>query len=129
MKNIIIAGGTGFLGKTLEHYFLDKGYSVKILTRQPKRANEIYWNAKDLDNWTKALDNVDVLINLTGKSVDCRYTKANKKLIYDSRIDSTHILGQAINLCEQPPKLWMNASTSTIYEGSFTKENNENHSE
>ncbi|WP_051209981.1 hypothetical protein [Gelidibacter mesophilus] len=66
-----------------------------------------------------------MLINLTGKSVDCRYPETNKKLINDSRIDATHVLGLAINLCEQPPKLWINASTSTIYEGSLDYGNDE----
>ena len=125
MKKIIIAGGTGFLGQVLENHFSEKGYSVKILTRSPKKENDVYWNAKSLDKWTKVLENADVLINLTGKSVDCRYTESNKKLIYDSRIDATHVLGLAINLCENPPKTWLNASTSTIYEDSLTKENDE----
>lgn len=122
MKTIIIAGGTGFLGQVLESFFNGKGYDIKILTRKPTKANHSYWNAKDLGEWTKTLEGADVLINLTGKSVDCRYTETNKKLIYDSRIDSTHALGLAINLCDNPPKVWFNASTSTIYEDSYTKE-------
>lgn len=125
MKTIIIAGGSGFLGQVLEMYFSKKDYQVKILTRNPKGSNDIYWNAKDLGQWTKSLENAAILINLTGKSVDCRYTEANKQLIYDSRIDSTHALGLAINLCENPPKVWFNSSTSTIYKGSLTYENDE----
>lgn len=125
MKTIIIAGGTGFLGKILEVYFTEKSYLVKTLTRNPKRENDVYWNAKDLGQWSDDLENVDVLINLTGKSVDCRYTDANKKFIYDSRIDATHILGLAINLCNKPPKLWMNASTATIYEAALAHDNDE----
>lgn len=125
MKTLIIAGGTGFLGEVFENYFSEKGYSVTILTRNPQKANQVYWNATELGAWTKVLEKADVLINLTGKSVDCRYTEANKKLILDSRIESTHILGLAINLCEEPPKLWMNASTATIYKGSLTKINDE----
>lgn len=125
MKKIIIAGGTGFLGQVLEEHFLEKGCSVTILTRTPKRPNERYWNVKDLGAWTKTLENADVIINLTGKSVDCRYTEKNKKEILDSRIEATHVLGLAINLCDQPPKLWMNASTTTIYEGSYSLENDE----
>ncbi|MGJ8592515.1 MAG: TIGR01777 family oxidoreductase [Aquaticitalea sp.] len=125
MKTIIIAGGSGFLGQVLEIYFLNKGFLVKILTRNPKRDNEIYWDANNLGEWTESLENAEALINLTGKSVDCRYTEANKKLIYDSRIDSTHLLGLAINLCENPPKMWFNSSTATIYEGSTAYENDE----
>jgi uncharacterized protein (TIGR01777 family) len=122
MKTIIIAGGSGFLGKILEAYFSEKDYLVKILTRKPKRENDILWDAKELGAWTKELENTQALINLTGKSVDCRYTKKNKKLIYNSRIDSTHILGLAINLCKNPPKVWMNSSTATIYKHSLDKE-------
>ena len=122
MKTIIIAGGTGFLGQVLENYFHNKRYEVKILTRKPNKKSHIYWNGKELGNWTQVLENAEAVINLTGKSVDCRYTEANKKLIYDSRIDSTNILGLAINLCENPPKYWLNSSTSTIYEDSCNKE-------
>lgn len=122
MKSIIIAGGNGFLGKVLENYFSKKGYNIKILTRNPKAKNHILWDGKGLSKWTKSLENAEAVINLAGKSVDCRYTEANKKLIYDSRIDSTNILGLAINLCENPPKYWLNSSTSTIYEDSYIKE-------
>ncbi len=129
MKTIIIAGGSGFLGKVLEDYFIKKRYSVKILTRKPKKENDIYWNAKDIGKWVGVLENADALINLTGKSVDCRYTEKNKKLIYDSRIDSTHVLGLAINLCENPPKVWINSSTATIYKHSLHKEMTEENGE
>jgi len=122
MKTIIIAGGSGFLGNTLERYFIEKDYTVKILTRNPKRENDILWDAKNLGAWKKSLEGAQALINLTGKSVDCRYTEQNKKLIHDSRIDSTHVLGLAINLCENAPKVWMNSSTATIYKGSYNKE-------
>ena len=122
MKTITIAGGTGFLGKVLETHFYKKGYTIKILTRKPSKDNHVYWNAKDLDNWTNSLEQTDILINLTGKSVDCRYSEANKKLIHDSRIDSTRILGKAVNACNNPPKIWLNMSTSTIYEDSYSKE-------
>ena len=122
MKTILIAGGSGFLGQVLENYFTEKGYIVKILTRNPNKENEIYWNAKELGQWTNALENTEVLINLTGKSVDCRYTEKNKEEIYNSRIDSTNILGLAINLSEIPPKTWINSSTATIYKHSLDKQ-------
>lgn len=125
MKTIIIAGGSGFLGQVLESYFSNRGYQIKILTRHPKKINDIYWNAKDLGPWKETLENADALINLTGKSVDCRYNETNKKLIYDSRIDSTHVLGLAINLCDNPPKVWFNSSTATIYESSLEKQMDE----
>lgn len=129
MKTIIIAGGSGFLGRILENYFTEYDYTVKILTRNPKRDNDILWNAKDLGIWTKALEGTEALINLSGKSVDCRYTERNKRLIHDSRIDSTHVLGLAINLCETPPKIWLNSSTATIYRHSLHKEMGEENGE
>lgn len=112
---IVIAGGTGFLGENLEKYFTEKRNKVYILTRNPKRRNEIYWDAKTLGEWKNIIENTDVLINLTGKSVDCRYNEKNKKEIYSSRIESTKILQEAIEHCINKPKLWMNASSATIY--------------
>ncbi|MCD9616980.1 TIGR01777 family oxidoreductase [Chryseobacterium gleum] len=112
---IIIAGGTGFLGKSLEKYFTEKGDQVYILTRNPKRKNEIYWDAQTIGEWKNSFENADVLINLTGKSVDCRYHEKNKKEIYSSRIDSTRILQKAVDQCSEKPKIWLNASSATIY--------------
>ncbi|MGG1921791.1 TIGR01777 family oxidoreductase [Chryseobacterium sp. NRRL B-14798] len=112
---IIIAGGTGFLGENLEKYFSEKGYQVYILTRKPHRKNEIYWDARTIGEWKNSLENADVLINLTGKSVDCRYHEKNKQEIYSSRIDSTRILQEAVDQCSEKPKIWLNASSATIY--------------
>jgi len=112
---IIIAAGTGFLGKNLEKYFTEKGNQVYILTRNPKRKNEFLWDAKTLGEWKNLLEDSDVLINLAGKSVDCRYTEKNKREIYDSRINSTKVLQQAVDKCINKPKIWLNASSATIY--------------
>jgi uncharacterized protein (TIGR01777 family) len=122
---ITIAAGTGFLGKNLERYFTEKGNQVYILTRNPKRKNEIYWDAKNLSEWKNYIENTDVLINLTGKSVDCRYNEKNKQEIYSSRIESTKILQQAIDQCINKPKVWLNASSATIYVHSETHLNTE----
>lgn len=122
---IIIAAGTGFLGRALERYLLNKNHQVIILTRNPKNKNEVFWDAKNIGNWKNELENSDVLINLTGKSVDCRYTDRNKKEILDSRILSTRILQNAIESCENPPKIWLNSSSATIYIHSETHQNTE----
>ena len=122
---IIIAAGTGFLGKNLEKYFIEKGNQVYILTRNPKRKNEIRWDAKTLGEWKNLLEGSDVLINLAGKSVDCRYTEKNKREIYDSRINSTKVLQQAVDNCINKPKVWLNASSATIYVHSETHLNTE----
>ncbi len=129
MKKLIIAAGTGFLGQVLVTHFKDKFDKIIILTRgKPKSINSVKyvnWDAKTLSGWENELENASVLINLAGKSVDCRYTEANKKEIYESRIDSTKILNEAVLNCNNPPKHWLNSSTSTIYRFSLDKQMDE----
>jgi hypothetical protein len=107
---IVIAGGTGFVGQYLTEKFLSEGKEVVIISRQK---GHVHWN--DLPAIVAAMDNAEMLINLAGKSVDCRYNEKNKKEIFNSRIDTTKILGQAILQCTHPPLLWINSSTATIY--------------
>lgn len=127
-KKIIIAGGSGFIGQELANYFKDK-FLVIVLTRgNSKTANGITfinWDVKSLGNWAAELEGAEALINLTGKSVDCRYNEANKAEIYASRLDSTAILGEAIKQCKQKPKVWMNAASGTIYRNEYEKPNTE----
>ena len=125
MKTIIIAGGSGFLGNALEKHFSQLGYSIKILTRSPKRDNEIKWDSKTLGEWTQHLENCEALINLTGKSINSRLTEKNKKVILDSRVDSTRIIGEAINACKTPPKVWLNASGAAIYPSTISEPTDE----
>ncbi len=110
---IVIAGGSGFIGYALEKHFQDLGHQVYILTRFPRRSNDLYWDAKTLGTWCDTLATSDLLINLTGKSVDCRYTKSNKKEIRQSRIESTKILNKAVE--NSTISLFLNASSATIY--------------
>lgn len=112
---IIIAGGSGFLGQELSKWFRRKGHTVYILTRTPKYRDDHYWDARNTGPWQQLLEHGDVLINMTGKSVDCRYTEANKKAILLSRLESTAVLQQAVDQCSNPPKVWLNASSATIY--------------
>lgn len=112
---IIIAGGSGFLGNALEKFFTERQNKVIILTRNPKKKNDVFWDARNIENWANELNNADVLINMTGKSVDCRYNEKNKKEILESRINSTKILQKAVENCQNPPKMWLNASSATIY--------------
>lgn len=125
MKKVVIAGGNGFIGSNLSTHFKEKGVKVIVLTRENTRIDdEIYyqnWDAKTIGKWTEELEEADLVINLTGKSVDCRYTEKNKEEILSSRIDATKIIGEAINKCTTPPPLWINASTATIYRHSFDK--------
>ena len=117
---IIIAGGSGYMGQALLKHFAENGDQVVILSRN-KNTTSIYWDGKSISDWANELIGADILINLSGKSVDCRYTQKNKDLIMSSRIESTAILQQAIELCPTPPSIWINASTATIYKGSKTQ--------
>jgi uncharacterized protein (TIGR01777 family) len=123
-KKIVIAGGSGFLGRALAKRFLQQDCDLIILTRSPRQrtdaAKEIFWDAKSLGGWAKWIDGAEVVVNLSGKSVDCRYTEANRKAIIASRVDSTRILGGAIAQCKQPPRVWLNSSSATLYKHTFT---------
>lgn len=129
MRKLIIAAGTGFLGQVLVNHFKDSFEEIVILTRGKSEFKDtikyVNWNAKSFSGWEKELENCDVLINLAGKSVDCRYTEKNKQEIYDSRIESTKILNEAVLQCQNPPKHWLNSSTSTIYRYSLDKQMDE----
>jgi uncharacterized protein len=131
-KKIVIAGGTGFIGRSIAKYFADVN-EIVILSRQAKRSTNnafenfeltdelrknvrlVQWNAKEVDEWAKEIDGCDLVINLAGKSVNCRYNKKNKKEIFDSRTNSTKAVGEAIRKCIYPPKLRINAASATIY--------------
>ena len=115
MKKLLIAGGTGFLGQSLEAYFQQRKDQVTILTRNPRAENHRYWNGESLGEWIAEVEEADMVINLTGKSVDCRYTEANRAEILRSRVASTRVLGQAIAAADRPPAVWLNASSATIY--------------
>lgn len=110
MKKIVLAGGTGFVGQDFASRFQKLGYDVLIISRQP---GHISW--EDRGAITQALEGAALLINLAGKSVNCRYTDENRKIIMDSRTETTHILGEALLACAHPPELWINSSTATIY--------------
>jgi len=129
MNKLIIAAGTGFLGQVLVNHFKDKFDEIVILTRGKSTTIDgikyVNWNAKTFSGWENELENATVLINLAGKSVDCRYTKENKKEILWSRIQSTRILNKAVLNCANPPKHWLNSSTSTIYRFSLDKQMDE----
>ena len=118
-RRIIIAGGSGFLGTALARTFVTRGDEVFVLTRVPQNrtdgAKDIAWDAKSLGDWASLVDGADVVLNLTGKSVDCRYTQKNRSLIIASRVDSTRVVGEAIARCKNPPRVWLNASSATLY--------------
>lgn len=139
---IILAGGSGFIGESLIKYFgatnklvvLSRNISktknnrnkYSLLTK-PEVENIIYceWDGKHEGDWCRHLEEADLLINLAGKSVNCRYTDQNKKEILNSRIDPTKILGESIAKAKHPPKIWINASSATIYRHATDKPQDE----
>ena len=134
---IVIPGGTGQIGRILTRHFSGLGHHVTVLTRSAGRARAmgnppglekdgflwraLPWDAESLGDWASALENVDILINLTGRSVNCRYNAGNRRQILESRLRSTEVLGEAIRGLAHPPKVWMNASTATIYQHNFDR--------
>jgi uncharacterized protein len=114
---IVIPGGNGHLGRILARHFRQAGHFVTILTRRPASTQwrSVAWNGRDFGEWTKEIDGADVVINLAGRSVNCRYHKANRRQMMESRTLSTRVIGQAIGQAAVPPPLWLNASTATIY--------------
>ena len=116
---IVIAGGSGFLGQVLSSYFTQAGNEVIVLTRTPRRNGEVQWDGKTVGKWTATLEGASAIINLAGRTVDCRYTSRNRKAMLESRVYSTRVLGEAISPCKVPPALWLNASTATIYKHNY----------
>ncbi|MGO9083834.1 MAG: TIGR01777 family oxidoreductase [Candidatus Sulfotelmatobacter sp.] len=114
---IVIPGGNGQVGTVLSRHFHAQGHDVVVLARKsvPTPWRVVKWDGDRLGDWASELENSDVVINLVGRSVNCRYTAANRKAIIDSRTETTRLLGQAIAQLAHPPHLWMNASTATIY--------------
>jgi len=122
---LILAGGTGFLGQLLSRYFATRDREVTVLTRTPRRTEnrvrEIVWDGETVGDWARELDGAAALINLAGVSVNCRYHARNRRSILESRIRPTRVLGEAIAKCAKPPRVWLNASTATIYKHSLNR--------
>jgi hypothetical protein len=124
MKRIVLAGGSGFLGRILAKHFQQLGHPVSILSRAARSTSrdgirEIAWDARTLGQWVAELDGAHAVINLSGRSVNCRYNLRNRRLILESRVQSTRVIGSAIAKCKAPPLVWLNASTATIYQHTF----------
>jgi uncharacterized protein (TIGR01777 family) len=116
---ILLAGGNGYLGGVLAKHFSSLANEVIILARKPQaetgNIKTMLWDGKTMGEWAHSLQGADLLVNLCGKNVNCRYTEKNKKEIFDSRLIPTRLLGKAIKEMENPPKLWINITSATIY--------------
>jgi uncharacterized protein len=126
---IVIPGGSGQVGALLTRALLRDGHDVVILGRDqsggPGAARHVQWDGVTVGAWAKELEGSDVVVNLAGRSVNCRYNAANRKEIMDSRVDSTRAVGEAIAACRKPPATWLQASTATIYAHRFDAPNDE----
>lgn len=124
---VVIPGGSGQVGTILARHFHAKGDEVVVLSREfrtlPWRVAP--WDGRTLDTWVKELDAADVVINLAGRSVNCRYTPANRDAILDSRVDSVRVLGQALAQAIPRHRTWLQASTATIYAHRYDAPNDE----
>ena len=127
-KHIVLAGGTGFVGQEMAKYWSPDN-KVTILTRNikgavdnsfgkkllPENVQQLQWDGKKIGDWAMLIDGCDILINLAGRSVNCRYNEKNRKEILNSRVDATRVLGKAVSLMQRPPGLFINVASATIY--------------
>ena len=123
---LLLPGGSGYLGQTLTRAFESRGHEVVVLSRRPSRSGRsVCWDGRTLGSWTSELDGADAVINLAGRSVNCRYTKTNLAEMLASRVDSTRAVGFAIQQARRPPPVWLQMSTATIYAHRFDAPNDE----
>lgn len=129
---MILAGGSGLLGSMICSHFNEVGHEIVVLSRNP-RANQrsqrsyrtVPWDGKNLGSWLEEFEGADAVVNLAGRSVNCRYTPQNRRMILESRVDSTRCIGQAIAKVSRPPKVWLQASSATIYRHEYDRDNDE----
>jgi uncharacterized protein len=112
---LVVPGGTGQVGEMLRRAWTARGHEVVVLTRRPRAAHEVVWDGRTPGAWTAVLEGCDAVVNLAGRGVNCRYTAENLREMMDSRVRTAELVGAAIARCERPPKVWLQASTATIY--------------
>src|SRR5207247_1501623 len=124
---IVIPGGSGQVGTLLARAFKADGHEVVVLSRNPRNASwrVVGWDAETVGDWTTEIDGADAVINLAGRSVNCRYNAENRRLIKESRIKSTRAVGKAIATAARPPRVWLQMSTATIYAHRYDAPNDE----
>ncbi len=120
LDKIVLASGSGYLGQVLAHYYRDKAKKIIVLSRKATKnrlpnCETVLWDAATRGDWEMALDGADLVVNLCGKNVNCRYTAKNKAEIFRSRLEPTALLGKAIAEAAHPPAHWINLASATIY--------------
>ena len=124
---IVIPGGTGQVGTVLARAFHEDGHEVAVLSRHSAKLpwRVVRWDGETFGDWASEIDGANVVINLAGRSVNCRYNENNRTEMMDSRVDSTRAVGEAISKAADPPKVWLQASTATIYAHSYNAPNDD----
>jgi uncharacterized protein len=124
---MVLPGGTGQIGMILARAFHSDGHDVVALSRSPQRTpwRTVAWDPEHLGAWAEQIDGADVVLNLAGRSVNCRYTDANRRAIKNSRVNSTRVVGAAIARAAWPPRVWLQMSTATIYAHRYDAPNDE----
>src|SRR5207249_1773026 len=114
---IVIPGGSGQVGTVLARAFHKGGHEVVVLSRRPstEKWRTVAWDGETLGDWIAEFESADAIINLAGQSVNCRYSDHNRRVIKDSRVKSTRVIGDALAQAWKPPRVWLQASTATIY--------------
>ncbi len=132
-NKIILAGGSGYLGSVLAGFYREKAGSIIILSRSVRmgegNTRYVQWDGKTEGPWCAELENADLLINCSGKNVNCRYTEKNRKEILSSRLEPTAILGKVIAKLKKPPTTWINLASATIYRHSEDRPQDEENGE
>lgn len=122
---VVIPGGTGQVGTILDRALTAQGHHVVLLTRSPAGPRQVRWDGSTLGDWARQINGSDVVINLAGRSVSCRYTAANLEAMMSSRVRSAQVVGEAIAEAARPPAVWLQMSTATIYAHRFDAANDE----
>lgn len=124
---IVIPGGMGQVGTVLARAFQKDRHEVVLLSRKAEKSEwrVVQWDAETLGDWANEFEGAGVIINLAGRNVNCRYTPENRRQIMDSRVKSTKVIGEAISKSANPPRVWLQSSTATIYAHRFDAPNDE----
>lgn len=128
MAKLVIPGGSGFLGRTLAKWFSERGWEVVVLSRSQKPmegARVVLWDGRTMGDWCCELEGAAAVINLAGRTVNCRYHETNRREMIDSRVESTRVLGEGIASAKIAPPVWLNSSTATIYRHRYDAANTE----
>ncbi|HLP25349.1 MAG TPA: NAD-dependent epimerase/dehydratase family protein, partial [Acidobacteriota bacterium] len=126
---MVLPGGSGHVGRLLVRELTTRGHTCVVLSRGgatvPGAVRTLPWDARTLGNWQREFEGADAIINLAGRSVDCRYTERNLCAMRRSRVDSTRVVGEAIACCARPPRVWLQMATATVYAHRFDAPNDE----